>query len=89
MWSNTPAWVTLIITGNAVGLLTGLVVLGLWVRRQFRTHVSDPITRLQASVDGLSTSDAALQSEVDTAKALAQKAHDRIDEILNGVIRNA
>lgn len=84
MISATPAWVTLIVTGNAVGLLAGLIVLGLWVRRQFRTHVSDPISRLQSSVDNLSSSDAVLQSEVDGAKALAQRAHDRIDAILQG-----
>lgn len=84
MISATPAWVALLVTGNAVGLLAGLVVLGLWIRRQFRQHVSDPISKLQSSVDNLTSNDAVLQTEVADVKALALKAHDRIDAILQG-----
>lgn len=82
MWSAAPAWVTVLVSGSILGWLVGLLVLGLWVRRMFRSHVSDPIARLQSSVDNLSSADAALKSDVDRVEALAQKAHDRIDSLV-------
>jgi outer membrane murein-binding lipoprotein Lpp len=82
MLEAIPTWLTLIAAGQLVVLLAGIVWLAVWVRRLFRKHVSDPIAQLQTTVDGLASSDLALKNEVQDVKTLAQKAHDRIDEIV-------
>lgn len=84
MLANAPSWVPWLLVGNLLVVFAGLILLGGWVRRMFRQHVSDPLRNLKSSVDNLTSSDAALKTEIEAATKLAQRAHDRIDQILLG-----
>lgn len=84
MLVNTPSWIPWLLAGNLLAVLAALILLGAWVRRMFRQHVSDPLRNLKSSVDNLTNDDAALKTELETVSKLAQGAHDRIDRILLG-----
>jgi outer membrane murein-binding lipoprotein Lpp len=69
-------WLAVLLVGvNVLALVTGFAALVGWFRRWLVKQVSEPVQSLTTEFTSLST-------EVTQTRELAQRAHDRIDKLL-------